>query len=145
VAVALAATVAANPIYRAHSAAETLAAELADAKRQAEESTRLQREIDAATQESGFLATRKLDAPAISEILYTLTHLLPDDTWLTELQVSSSEVQISGVAASASTVLGLLAQTPRFATASFRSPVIQDQRTNREQFNIGAKIAEPGK
>jgi general secretion pathway protein L len=145
VAVALAATVAVIPNYRAHSTADALAVEMADAKRQAEESARLQREIEAEMQESGFLATRKHDAPVISEILYTLTHLLPDDTWLTELQMSSTDVQLSGVGASASTVLGLLAQTPRFATASFRSPVIQDQRTSREQFNIGAKIAEPGR
>ena len=69
-----------------------------------------------------------------------LTHLLPDDTWLTELELSRTEMQVTGYAASASTVLGLLDQSRRFGNASFRSPVMQDQHINREQFNISARI-----
>lgn len=142
VALALALAVAALliPLYQADRTADLLAEETTAAKRQAEESLKLQKEIEAEVQESGFLGARKRQAPPVSEILFTLTHLLPDDTWLTELQVTNNDVLITGFAASASTVLGLLDQTPRFGNAVFRSPVTQDQRVNREQFNIGAHV-----
>ncbi|MGH7001950.1 MAG: PilN domain-containing protein, partial [Stellaceae bacterium] len=129
------------PIYRAHRAAEALSAELAQVKRQADESLRLQKEIDAEIQESGFLGARKRQAVSASETIDMLTRLLPDDTYLTEMDLSNATMQISGIAASASGVLGLLDQSQRFTDAAFRSPVIQDQRTSREQFNISAKIA----
>ncbi len=132
------------PLYRAHGLAETLANELRTAKQQADESLRLQKEIEAAVQESGFLIGRKRQSRPVSDILLALTHVLPDDTWLTELQISNAEVQLSGLSSSASTIIGLIAQTPSFANASFRSPVVQDQRSHREQFNISAKVVAEG-
>jgi general secretion pathway protein L len=134
------------PLYQVHTTAHALALEMAESKRQADESLRLQKAIDGEIQESGFLGTRKRQAPSISELLQTLTRLLPDDTWLTELGVTGSEVQLTGYAASAAAVLGLVDQSKRLAEASFRSPVIQDQKTNREQFNIAARfVPEPAR
>ncbi|HXZ02416.1 MAG TPA: PilN domain-containing protein [Stellaceae bacterium] len=133
------------PLQRAHRAADALAAELAEAKGGAEESLRLQKEIDAEIQESGFLEARKRQAPSASEVLYTLTHLLPDDTWLSELELAGGELRITGFAASASSVLALVDQSARFGNAAFRSPVTQDQRTQREQFNIAARLLREAK
>jgi general secretion pathway protein L len=129
------------PLERAHRAATALRAEVAESKRLADESLRLQKEIDAEIQESGFLAARKRQVPSASEILFTVTHLLPDDTWLSELEVSAGEMRATGYAESASAILGLIDQSPRFANAAFRSPVTQDQRAKREQFNIAARVA----
>ncbi len=140
-AVILACTALAIPLYRAHATAAALSLQLAEAKRQADESIRLQKEIEAEIQESGFLGMRKRQSASVSEALDALTRLLPDDTYLTEVEISNGDVQISGITASASTILGLLDQSQRFSDAVFRSPVIQDQRTSREQFNIGVKIA----
>ena len=142
-AAALAAVAVFLPIYQADQTADALAAELAAAKQQAGESLALQKEIDAEIQESGFLATRKRDAPAVSEVLYRLTRILPDDSWLTELQFANPDVQITGLAASASTILGLLDQSPGFTNATFRSSVMQDQRSGHEQFNIGVRVQRP--
>lgn len=132
------------PLHQAHRNAAALAAALAESRQAAEESMKLQKEIDAEVQEGGFLDARKRQAPSASEILYTITHLLPDDTWLSELELTGGEVRLTGYAASASTVLGLVDQFPRFGNAAFRSPVTQDQRVQREEFNIAAKL-QPGK
>jgi general secretion pathway protein L len=142
-AAALAATAAFLPIYQAHRTADALAAELATARHEAEESLGLQKAIDAEIQESGFLATRKREAPAVSDILFRMTRILPDDSWLTELQFANPDVQITGLAASASTILGLLDQSPGFTNATFRSSVMQDQRSGHEQFNIGVRVQRP--
>lgn len=133
------------PLYRAHGVADALAAELAESKTGAEESLRLQKEIDGEVQESGFLDARKHQAPSASEVLFTLTHLLPDDTWLNELELTGGELRITGFAGSASSVLALVDQSGHFGNAAFRSPVTQDQRTQREQFNISARLLQEAK
>jgi general secretion pathway protein L len=140
-AVGLAGTAALIPLQRSHRAAAELRTSIADSKRLAEESVRLQKDIDAEIQEGGFLAARKRQVPSASEIVFALTQLLPDDTWLSELEISGGEVRITGFAESASTILGLIDQSPRFANAAFRSPVTQDQRAKRELFNIAARVA----
>jgi general secretion pathway protein L len=129
------------PLEQAHRAATALGVEVAKSKQLAEESLRLQKEIDAEIQESGFLAARKRQVPSVSEILYAVTHMLPDDTWLSELEVSAGEMRVTGYAESASAILGVIDQSPQFANATFRSPVTQDQRAKREQFNIAARVA----
>jgi len=145
VAVVLAAVALLLPLYQAHRRADALAASLAQVRQAAEESLRLQKEIDAEVQEGGFLDTRKRQTPAASEILSVVTHLLPDDTWLSELELTGGELRLTGYAASASTVLGLVDQSGRFTNAAFRSPVTQDQRVQREEFNIAARLPPAGK
>jgi general secretion pathway protein L len=140
-AVLLAGAAALVPLERSHRAAAELRANGAESRRLAEESLRLQKEIDAEIQESGFLAARKRQVPSASEILLAVTQLLPDDTWLSELEISAGEVRLTGFAESASTILGLIDQSPRFGNAAFRSTVTQDQRSKRELFNIAAKLA----
>lgn len=132
------------PLFQAHQTGKTLAIEMAAAKRQAEESSRLQQEIDAVVRESGFLGTRKRETPSISELLQALTSAVPDDTWLTELHISRNAVSLAGFSSSASTLLGLLDQSSPFANATFRSPVTQIPATGREQFDIGLRVARPG-
>lgn len=139
-ALALAGAAVLVPLEQAHQRAATLSAALADSRRRADESLKLEKEIDAEIQQSGFLALRKRETPSASELLDTLTRLLPDDTWLSELEISGGELRLTGFAASASTVLGLVDQSPRFANAAFRSPVTQDPKMRREQFNIAARI-----
>ncbi len=145
VAAVLAAGAVLIPLQRAHRTADALAALLAESKAGAEESLRLQKEIDDEIQESGFLDARKRQAPSGSEVLFTLTHLLPDDTWLNELEVTGGELRITGFAGSASSVLALLDQSARFGNAAFRSPVTQDQKSRREQFNIAARLLREAK
>jgi len=130
------------PLSHAHRTLETLQQDLAVVKQRADQSIAAQKEIDAEVQEGGFLAARKRQVPSASEVLYDLTHLLPDDTWLSELEITGGEVRINGFAGSASAILGLVDQSKRFVNAAFRSPVVQDQRANREQFNIAARVSE---
>jgi general secretion pathway protein L len=130
------------PVHRAHDALATLQQELATVQQRANDSEKLQKQIDVEIQEAGFLAARKRQVPSVSEALYALTHLLPDDTWLAELEVAGGEARINGYADSAVAILGIVDQSQRFHNAAFRSPVVQDQRANREQFNIAARISE---
>ena len=60
--------------------------------------------------------------------------------WLTEVEIDGDHVQLSGLAGSATAVLGLLDQSPMLANAAFRSSVTQDAQLGRERFDITAQV-----
>jgi general secretion pathway protein L len=131
------------PIATMQQEADELDGRLAAAKRSGTELAALQREIDAAREEESFLIDHKRQVPTVSEILREVTHLLPDDTWLSELQIANGEVQITGSAASASSLIARLEGSNLFRDSNFRSPVTQDVKSDRERFQIGARLIPP--
>ncbi|HUB96167.1 MAG TPA: PilN domain-containing protein [Stellaceae bacterium] len=137
--VALILAAAAIPIVRAHRDAARLDAALQSARAQAAESARLQSAIDVASREQGFLARRKNETIPVSRLLDTLTKLVPDGSWLTEMQVTGSDLRIIGESPSSSAIVALLDKTPGLSDAGFRSPVTQDAH-GLEQFDIGARL-----
>jgi general secretion pathway protein L len=139
-ALSLAIVAVAIPLIQATSAERALSRRVDEAKRQAEASLQLQKEIDAEALDSSFLIVRRHQTPTVSELLDALTRLVPDDTWLTDLKVTASSVQLTGYANSATTLLRLLDTTAGFSEAAFGSSVTQDPKLNREQFFITAKI-----
>ncbi|HEX3500515.1 MAG TPA: PilN domain-containing protein [Stellaceae bacterium] len=138
--VALAVAAAAIPLLRIEAAATDLARRVADAKHRAEAGLKLQKDIEETLQDAQFLVQRKRQTASVSELLDALTRLLPDDTWLSELQITVSDVQLSGYAVSATALLSRLDETVGFSNAAFRASVTQDSKQNREQFDIAAKI-----
>jgi len=139
-AVVLAAVALVIPVQTAHRRAQALAAQLAEVKQRADAATRLEKDIETQAQEGHGLLTRKREAPSASRVLYELTHVLADDTWLTDLSMSGADVQITGTATSASDLITKFGQAKSFANAAFRSTVIKDPKTNREQFSLSASI-----
>ncbi len=129
------------PFFRATSAREELTAQVAEARREAETSLNLQKQIDAQVQDQTFLINRRRQMPTVTELLDTITRLTPDDTWLTELQITANEVHLIGASTSATALLGLVDQSPSFRNAAFRSSITQDSKLNRERFDISARIA----
>lgn len=129
------------PFWHAEDHLVQLNAELATARHEAELSVKLQTQIDARLRDQHFLIDRRQHMPTVTELLDALTRLAPDDTWLTELQITGSDIRLTGASNSATALLGLIAQSASFRNAAFRSPVVQDSRLGRERFDLGAQIA----
>lgn len=70
--------------------------------------------------------------PALRE----LTELLPTDAWLTTLSLDAKGIELTGQANSASALIPLLENSPRFERVEFASPVTRGR--DREQFRIKA-------
>ncbi len=144
VAILLAIACIAIPLWRDRATIDNLDAQIANARHQAEASAALQKQIDAASLDQRFLIDRKQASPTVTELLATLTQLLPDDTYLTELEVKGDEVRMVGLTGSATALLASIAKSPSFRDASFESSITHDRKTNRERFDIGAHIAKRG-
>jgi general secretion pathway protein L len=69
-------------------------------------------------------------------VLRELTDVVPNDAWLTTLTFDVKGVELTGQAATASTLIPLLENSPRLERAEFSSPVTRGR--DREQFRIRA-------
>lgn len=143
IALVLAATAIYLPLERKRLAAEALEAQVAEAKTVAEETARLRQQFDQRLKSSGYLATLKRETAPVVAILDEITRLLPDDTWLNQLQVTSGEIRLSGFSRGSSAIIAGIERSPMFAEARFRSPVTLDQRTGAERFTLSATINAP--
>jgi general secretion pathway protein L len=128
------------PYFRNNALISELTEEVAQAKREADASAKLQDAIDAENHDQSFVIDRKQGSPTVTELMASLTHILPDDVSLTELEIDGDSVQLSGMAGSATAVLGLLDQSPMVTNAAFRSSVTQDAQLGKERFDITAQI-----
>jgi general secretion pathway protein L len=69
-------------------------------------------------------------------VMRELTDLLPNDAWLTLLSLDAKGIELTGQANTASALIPLLENSPRFERVEFASPVTRGR--DREQFRIQA-------
>ncbi len=72
-------------------------------------------------------------------ILKNLTQIIPNNTWLYNLNLSKQVLEISGSSQSASELIPLLAKSGWLQKTEFVSPIVTDANKN-EQFKIKAEI-----
>ena len=132
------------PFVRAERQSAALGAALAKAQTQAETSLAVEKQIEALLSDRTFLVDRRHRLPTVTELLDTVTRLTPDDTWLTELQIEGDQIHLAGAAESATSLLGVIDQSPAFSNAGFRASITQDGQLKRERFDISARIAPRG-
>lgn len=106
----------------------------------AEVTRRLREEVERLGTGSRFLVEKKQATPLALEIINELSRILPDDTWITWLDIKEQEVQIQGQSASASALVPLVESSDVLHNPQFRSPVIRMPRTNTERFHLSAEV-----
>lgn len=136
----LAATAVAIPFIAAEHEAAAMTEEVAGLEKEAKAAATLQKEILALREGEDFFVNQKRRFRTASELLAQISHLLPDDTWLTDLHITGGDVELTGISASASRLVGILEQSGQFRDTSFRSPVTADQVTGKERFSIATHI-----
>jgi general secretion pathway protein L len=120
---------------------EALERDVAGARKEAEDSRRLQEEIQQLSGEGTFIIEQKQARPPIVQVLAELTHTLPDDTWLYRLRLMNQELQTFGYSPNASAMIGHIENSNLFSNAQFRAPLTRDQRVDAEQFHIAFQVA----
>lgn len=89
------------------------------------------------------LEQRKREVPSGVLVLEALSRVLPDDTFLSEMQMDADRVQITGVSADAPALIGLLERSRAFSEATFVAPTTRQPGESGERFHIEARIALP--
>lgn len=124
------------PLEARQRVADRLADDVFQARARAEAALALREELGALLETDRGLQKRKLEAPSSVRVLDEVTRLLPDDVWLTNMQLEGHEVRLTGYAPTAASLIGLLDGSEHFRTPQFRSPVTQDARLGKERFTL---------
>jgi general secretion pathway protein L len=117
------------------------------ARQRAGVSDALRTELERKIGEYNFALERKYAFPGTVQVLDDITHLLPDDTWLTQLELRSvrgkdgqRELTLRGESANAGRLVSLLEDSKLFTQAAPRSPTTKIQPGPGEIFDVGAQL-----
>ncbi|MBR1130077.1 PilN domain-containing protein [Bradyrhizobium iriomotense] len=86
------------------------------------------------------LERRKYETPASVIVLESLSRLLPDHTYVTELHVAGNKIQIGGITRDAPSLIPLIEQSQHFTHATFYAPTTRSPSDPGERFHIEAQI-----
>ena len=86
------------------------------------------------------LERRKYQTPASVIVLETLSQVLPDNTYVTELHLAGNKLQIAGITTDAPSLISLIEQSHHFTRATFYAPTTRSPSDPGERFHIEAQV-----
>ena len=86
------------------------------------------------------LERRKYEIPSSAIMLEALSQVLPDHTYVTELHLAGSKLQIVGITHDAPSLIALIEQSPHFTRATFYAPTTRSPSDPGERFHIEARV-----
>ncbi|MCB1534073.1 MAG: PilN domain-containing protein [Rhodoblastus sp.] len=86
------------------------------------------------------LHRRKFESPLAVLVLDQLARILPDDTYLSEMQLAEGKVEIAGVSADATRLVAMLERSLTFSNATFSAPTTHAPNQPGDQFHIQAQV-----
>lgn len=98
-------------------------------------------EIDRLTGSADFVERERDKAGRPLAVLAAATDVMPDDTYLTEIDLRGRKVTLTGHSAAASRLIGALAAAGAFRNPGFAAPITRIEALHSELFTI---IAEAG-
>jgi general secretion pathway protein L len=90
---------------------------------------------------AGFIESEREKAGRPLTILAAATRVLPDDTYLTEMELKQRKLTLSGRSAGAARLIGALAADGEFRNPGFSAPVTRLEALRAELFTINTEIA----
>jgi general secretion pathway protein L len=86
------------------------------------------------------LERRKHETASSVIMLEALSQLLPDHTFVTELHLAGSKLQISGITRDAPSLIALMEQSRHFTRATFYAPTTRAPSDPGERFHIETRV-----
>jgi general secretion pathway protein L len=86
------------------------------------------------------LEQRKHETPSSVIMLEALSRLLPDHTYVTDLRLAGSKLQISGITRDAPSLIPLIEQSRHFTRATFYAPTTRAPSDPGERFHIEMRV-----
>ena len=137
-ALAIAAVVA--PFLRQSTALAALDRQVASGRAAAAEAAGLRREIDQLSRQADLIQSERAKVGQPLEILAAVTRVVPDDSYLTELELLQRKLTLSGRSAAAARLIGAFAANGEFRNPAFAAPVTRIEALRQEIFTIAAEV-----
>ena len=130
------------PIWNKTKYIETLQPELDKYTNSAEKIITLRKQVEKAEEEALFLVEKKRASILMLRIIDELTQIIPNDTWVNQVDVADNEVHLYGESVSSASLLPIIESSKLFSNAQFRSPVTQNRQNDTERFHLSAQIRQ---
>jgi len=130
------------PLYFDQRAAAVYEARLEEAHTAALQADSLKNRLTTAMDLNRFVIDRGAAMPTVTSLLADITGRLPDDAWLTQLQLQDGKLTLVGHAPSAAPLIALLEASPLLTEVRFASSVTPDPSVGGESFNISASVTQ---
>ncbi len=119
---------------------DALQAQFASARSNAEHAEVLRVEFARLSGNDPNLVNRPAGTVPLIVLLEALSALLPDESWLTELHLGRTGVELSGFAQDAAALIPLIERSPYFSDVKFRANLVRDPLLRMDRFQIGAAL-----
>jgi general secretion pathway protein L len=136
------------PLVQKRQYAIALIAMNAEAAQLAQAADKVRTQLESTQSDYNFILAKKYTYPSTVRVLDEVTRTLPDDTWLTQLELKTSgrgkdvqhDVYLRGESGNAGKLVALLEDTKLVEQAAPRSPTTKIQGAPGEIFDIGAHL-----
>ncbi len=128
------------PFVRQEVALASLDREIVIARAAATEADSLRQEIERLSGNADFVESERDKAGRPLVVLAAATRILPDDTYLTEMELRQRKVTLTGRSAAAARLIGPLAADGTFRNPGFAAPVTRLEALHSELFTINAEV-----
>ncbi len=86
------------------------------------------------------IRNEKRGAVPLVSILEEMSRVIPDSTWLTDIQIDGGKILFSGFSKSAAALIPRLEESKLFRAPTFRSPVVRVANQTGERFSISMDV-----
>jgi general secretion pathway protein L len=125
-------------LWRGERESSELAEKISAARRLIADSARSNAESAKLWQASEKLIDRKAGEPAVGLLIAALSRALPDNAYLTELEIRGQDARIAGKSNESTVLIADIESTPEFDSVRFAAPTTRDDR-GLENFTITAR------
>jgi len=129
-----------TPFVRQEQRLAALDREITVSRAAAADAESLRQEIDRLSGSAGFIESERDKAGRPLAVLAAATRILPDDTYLTEMELRQRKLTLSGRSAGAARLIGALAADGEFRNPGFSAPVTRLEALRTELFTINAEV-----
>ncbi|HTV46468.1 MAG TPA: PilN domain-containing protein [Stellaceae bacterium] len=129
------------PFARQSAAMAALDRQLAIGRTAAAEADSLRREIRQLSGSADLIQRERDKAGQPLAVLAAATRVMPDDSYLTELELLQRKLTISGRSAAAARLIAAFAANPEFRNPAFAAPVTRIEALHQEIFTIITEVA----
>jgi general secretion pathway protein L len=131
----------ATPFVRQSITAARLDQSLASGRAAAGEADKLHGEIARLTGSAELIVREREKVGRPLAVIAAATRVLPDDTYLTEMQLQQRKLTMSGRSAAAAKLIGAVAADSEFHNPTFAAPVTRIEALKQEIFTIVTEVA----
>jgi general secretion pathway protein L len=128
------------PFLRQSTALAALDRQVAGGRAAAAEAAGLRQEIDQLSRQADLIQSERAKVGQPLEILAAVTRVVPDDSYLTELELLQRKLTLSGRSAAAARLIGAFAANGAFRNPAFAAPVTRIEALRQEIFTITAEV-----